>query len=233
MVLVKDFSRPMQIQMICRAVVPRQIEQQLQIIALHREFWHLGVEALQLIQLLFKSLGNVIRPILLLSPGAHFLYLHLIRRPPELFLNGLHLLVQEVLALLLVKLRFNFRLNFILHLQHLQLMVEMPEYGIGPFHQVILFQQLLFPMHFQVHIGRNEVHQESIRLNILDRNRRFGWNIGRLFDDVQGHVFDGVYECAKLIAASLWSLLFQRTHPHPQIRLCFLHMLNSETPFAL
>ena len=65
MVAVKNFSGLLQVVAVLRYVVPRQVEHQLEVVALDAKVGHLRIHALQAGQFLLKLLGSLCGPILL------------------------------------------------------------------------------------------------------------------------------------------------------------------------
>ena len=119
-VVVEPRAGRLQIEIILRNFVPRQVEHQLQVGHLHRIFRHGGVEPLDLRKLLFEGLGHLLRPVLLGRLFAHLLDVGVLA-VAQLVLYGAHLLLQIVVALLLVDLLLHALLNLALQLGELLL----------------------------------------------------------------------------------------------------------------
>ncbi len=85
--------------------------------------------------------------------------------------------MKEIFPLLLIEFCFDLGLDLVLHLQHLQFIVEMLQDRIGPLDQIVFFEQLLLARHVQIHIGRNEIHQKGGALDILYSDRGLGRDI--------------------------------------------------------
>ena len=81
----------------------------------------------------------------------------------QLLLDGLHLLVQEVLALLLVKILTHLVGDLVLDLQHLLFRRQVLEHPVGARLQIRLLQQFLLFLHLNArHVAGNEVEHEGV-----------------------------------------------------------------------
>ena len=101
-------------------LVPRKVEHQVEVGHLYRVLGNCRVEALELCNLLVKNLCNLLFPHLLLCCLAELLNIA-VYIVTQLLLNGLHLLLEVVVALLLVNLGLNLLLNLLLELEKLLL----------------------------------------------------------------------------------------------------------------
>ena len=104
-------------------LVPRKVEHQVEIGHLYRVLRNRRVEALELCNLLVKNLCNLPLPNLLLGSLAELLHVA-IYIVAQLLLNGLHLLLEVVVALLLVNLGLHLLLNLLLEFKELLLTNE-------------------------------------------------------------------------------------------------------------
>ncbi|CAI8336277.1 MAG: Uncharacterised protein [Flavobacteriia bacterium] len=141
--------------------------------------------------------------------------------------------MKEILPLLLIEFCLDLGLDLVLHLQHLQFVVEMLQHGIGPLDQIVLLEQLLLARNVQIHIGGNEIDQKCGALDILYCDRGLCWNIRRLFDDVQGHILDRIDEGLEWSGAALGFLLLQSVDRSAQIGLSADDLFDAETLLAL
>ncbi len=123
MVVVQHFLRVANIVIILRIFVPRKVKQSIQIVLLRGVFRRMRRHPTQLLQLAFKSLLHLLAPFFLLRPFLHGVG-YLLVRVTQLLLNGLHLTVQIVFALLFVYILTCLVLDGSLHLKHLQLGVQ-------------------------------------------------------------------------------------------------------------
>ena len=126
----------LQIKIIFAVFVPRKIYECLHILGLNREIGALRMQPLQLSYFFFEGLGNFGRPFLLGCFGLQRFYLLLVDVSTQLLLNGLDLLLQEILSLLLVDILMRFQLDGILQLQKLVLAIQDKQQSIGPFLQI-------------------------------------------------------------------------------------------------
>ena len=101
----------------------------------------------------------------------------------ELLLNGAHLLLQKILALLAVKLRANLVDNVVFNLEQMLLLTDVLEHLLGSELEVVFFEKKLLLVNLKVGITGNKMQQKSIGLNILYRDLRLGWNVGALLNN--------------------------------------------------
>ncbi len=102
---------------------------------------------------------------------------------PQFFLDGLQLLLQEVLPLLLVNFGLNLILDVVLQLHHLVLVVELLQNPLALLLQICKLQQLLLIIDLHVQVGGNEIQQEALAFDIGDSRGSFVRN-------VRGHLHD-------------------------------------------
>ena len=170
-VLVEHGLGVIQVKIVLRHLIPWQVEQRLEVIGLHAVFAGLRVHPLELADFLVKGFSGVVWPILGGCLGALFKDFLLEGIGPELVLDGLHLLVQEELPLLLVEVGFDLALNVLFQGQHLLLLVEQFEDFLGALTQVDFFKDALFVLHLDLHVAADEIHQEAQTIDPLDRFR--------------------------------------------------------------
>ena len=87
----------------------------------------------------------------------------------ELLLNGLHLLIQVVLALALLHLLLDAAADALFDLQHVDLALDQPEHVLEPGAQVDDLQHLLLFAELQRHVGRCRVREAA---GLLDARQR-------------------------------------------------------------
>ena len=97
-------------------LIPRQVKHQVEVGHLYRVLSNSRIQSLKLCNLLLENLGNLSLPNLLLGCLAELLYIA-IYIITQLLLNGLHLLLEVVVALLLVNLNLHLLLNLLLKLK--------------------------------------------------------------------------------------------------------------------
>ena len=102
-VLVKNAFRTLQVKVVLGIFIPGQIDHRLQIVHLYTVIRALRIQRVQLVQLLLKGLGNIIRPLFGLGLFYQFLLVGGGITVTQFLLDVLDLLVQEVFTLLLVK----------------------------------------------------------------------------------------------------------------------------------
>ena len=118
MVVVELLARLFEVEIVLRTVVPRQFEQQLQVGCLHRIFGYGGVEPFEFLQLLLEEFGHLLGPVLLLGLFAHLVQFG-VGAVAQFVLDGAHLLLEVVVALLLVDLLLDLLLDLVLQLDEL------------------------------------------------------------------------------------------------------------------
>ena len=208
---VEDALGQRQVDDLVGALVPGQRDEPVEIGARHRVFGrghgHLR-QAIELAERLFlHQLGHARRLDLL---GELFVLLGLIVALAELLLNRLHLLAQEVLALVLADFRLHLRLNLRPELEDLELLDEDPVQVVHPCADVERLEHLL--LHRRADRGkrrRDEVGQaaglgdvDGERLQVVGQQRRqrddlleVRLDVARERVDLQpirvGRVFDG------------------------------------------
>ncbi len=158
-----------QVEIIRRIRFPRQIDDGLQILHLHRIIGRLRVEALQLVKLLVEDPGNRFRPLLACGLLFQFLHVPLVRIASQFLLDRLDLLLQEIFLLLLVDVLLRLHLDGSLQLYHLELPVQESEQLIAPFLQIIHHQQHLLVGRIPQQAGACIVNQIERVVVVLDR----------------------------------------------------------------
>ena len=177
-VLVEHSLGVIQVKIVLRHLVPRQVEQRLEVIGLHAVFAGLRVHPLELADLFVECFLCVVGPVFGGRFGALFEDLLFERVGPELVLDGLHLLMQEELALLLIEVGFDLALNVLLQGQHLLLLVEQFEDFLSALTQIDFFEDALFVLHFDLHVAADEIHQEAQTIDPLDGLRGLRRDVG-------------------------------------------------------
>ena len=147
MVLVKDFARFAEVEVVFAVFVPRQIYKEFQVVELHGVVGCHGVGALQFFQLFVEEICGFLAPFLL--GGALFQRFHILLRrgSAQFFLDGFHLLVQEILTLLLVHLLARLVLNLVFQFHHLQVAVQQFVHLLSALNDIFDFQNALFLLH--------------------------------------------------------------------------------------
>jgi len=159
---LEHLLRGADVKMYLAALFPRRLHQPIDVIAHHGRFRRHGRHEFELgefgIGLLARFLGHARRLDALLE------FADLIRRIvefAEFLLNGLHLLIQVVLALAFLHLLLDAATNAFFDLQHIHFAFDHGEHvfqtlaHVGDFENFLLFGKL------QRHVGRNRIGQAS------------------------------------------------------------------------
>ena len=168
MVVVEDFLRLLDVDLGLRPLVPGQRHQPVEVGAGHRVLGgggrHLG-EAVELAhRLLLDVLGHA-RGFDLLAQLVELALL--VVAFPELLLDGLHLLAQVVLALVLLQLRLDLALDLVADLQHLQVLDQHLVQALEPGAHVERLQHLLLLRRGEAgQAGGDEVGQAARVLDV-------------------------------------------------------------------
>ena len=144
------------------ALLPRHLDQPVDVVAHHGGFRRHGRHHLQLVELAGGLLPRLFR-----HAGARDLLLELgdlvatLVHLAELFLNGLHLLIQVVLALALLHLRLDAAADALLDLQHVHLALDGDQDVLEALTDVENLQHLLLLAELERHVRRNRVGEPS------------------------------------------------------------------------
>ena len=171
MISVKDTLRVIHVEIVLSIFVPRQAEQSLQIVELHVIVWRLGIRTLQLLHLFLKKGSHIFIPLLLGSLGAHLLNVLVLHTSPKLILDVLHLLHEEVLALLLVDFFFCAHLDVLLEFRQLHFSVKDGKKMNSSLLQRVLLQQLNLFTNLKRKVRADIVDDEDSVVDILQGER--------------------------------------------------------------
>jgi hypothetical protein len=108
----------------------------------------------------------------------------------ELVLDRLELLAEEELALALLHLRLNLRLDLRAQLEHLELPVQQPRDLPQTFLDVRQLEQLLLLVHLQAQARRDEVAERARVLDVRDRQLELLGQVRDEPDDAREEVLD-------------------------------------------
>ena len=100
MIAVQTLASLIHIRIETAPLAPRQVEHHRQIVKLKAIVGRSGIGSLQLFRLVFEMAGHLFAPLHFLGTRAQILDVLFVRRPTKFLLNDVHLLVQEILALL-------------------------------------------------------------------------------------------------------------------------------------
>jgi hypothetical protein len=157
-VLVEDLPRALEVEVVLGGLRPRQRENPVKVCADHAVLRRGRRQPLQASELAVDSLANFLGQLDLLDAGLELLELSLLGIAfTELLLNRLQLLAQEVLALALLHLGLDLRLNLGSELEDLELAVEDDGELAQTALDVGLLEELLALLRLQPQRGGNEV----------------------------------------------------------------------------
>ena len=143
MILVENLAGFLQVEVVLAVFVPRQVEHQLQIVELHGVLGRHEVGALQFLELLLEDVGGLLVPFLLRRPLAQVIEVLLRGRSAEFFLDGLHLLVEDVLALLFLHLLVRLGVDLVFDFHHLLFVGEDGNHLVAALHNILSLQNIL------------------------------------------------------------------------------------------
>ena len=134
MISVQHLLRVLHVVVILRINSPRQIQQRVQIVQLSGVVRRESMHVLEAFELFLKLLSNRYRPYFLFGALTQFLD-RLFVVIAKVFLDGLHLLLQEILALLLVDFLSRSTTDIGLDGQFLQVSLQDSKQRLGTFCQ--------------------------------------------------------------------------------------------------
>ncbi len=141
------------------------------------------IHPLELPYFFVKRILGVVGPILCSRFCALLEDFFLERVCTQLILDGLHLLMQKELPLLLVKVCFNLALNVLLERKHLFLFVEQFEDFLGSLTQIDFLEDSLLVLNLDLHVAAYKIYQESQSIDPFDCFSCFRGNVGVHFDE--------------------------------------------------
>ena len=106
-----------QIQVVLREVIPGQVQHFPQIIGLYRVIGGRRIQPFQLVQLFVENFPDIPVPFFRFGQFLQFFDFIVGRITSQFVLYGLHLLMQEIFALLFVDIHFYFLLNIVFQFQ--------------------------------------------------------------------------------------------------------------------
>ena len=184
-ILVEHLARVLEVEVVLGRLVPRQRGDPLEIAAHHPVFRHRGLQALEsrelAVGLLAHLLGKLGRVELLAQLGD--LRLHLVGLA-KLLLDGLELLAQEVLALALVELGLDLRLDLRADRHHLELARQDLRQPAQPLADVDLLEQRLLLLGLEPQCPRDQVREHAGIVDVGDHDLELLGQVGHLLDDV-------------------------------------------------
>ncbi|EAU45983.1 hypothetical protein R2601_26956 [Salipiger bermudensis HTCC2601] len=177
-IVIEHVLRPAQILLHARLGAPRDRQHPVEIVAHHGGLGRHGRHVAQLLELGIGLLAGLFRQLRGLDALGQFVDLVLaILAIAEFLLNGLHLLIQVVLALGLLHLALDAGLDLFLDLQNRQLTLHQAIDLLQPLADRQRLQKLLLLLHLDAEMARDEVGQLRRLGGLGDRRER-------LFGDV-------------------------------------------------
>ena len=143
MVFVEDLAGLFQVEVVLAVFVPRQVEQQLQVVELHGVVRRHVVGALQFLELFLEEVGGLLVPFLFRGAFAQLVEVFLRGRSAEFLLDGLHLLVEDVLALLFLHLLVRLGVDLVFDFHHLLFVGEDGNHLVAALHNILSLQNIL------------------------------------------------------------------------------------------
>jgi len=180
---VEDRARGLDFQLLLGALVPGQLEQQIEVGAHHGIFARALGHARQALEFPPGLLVRLLRQLRLLERClelAHFLGAALIFA--QFLADGLHLLAQHRLALALVHALLRLLIDLLRELQDLDAVIEERLHRIQAGLQVDGFQHLLFLRAFEIHVAGDRIREQPRR---RDRVHGIDEIVGRLLMHAQ------------------------------------------------
>ena len=200
MVLVENLAGLLQVEVVLAVFVPRQVEQQLQVVELHGVLGRHEVGALQFLELLIEEVGGLLVPLFRGRAFAKLVKVLLGGRPAKFLLDGLHLLVEDVLALLLLHLLVRLGMDPVFDLHHLLLVREQGDDLVTAFHNILGLKNFLFLTHLNAEIGDDEVDEEGVTFYIVDGGHGVAGHAGGELQDVAHGLADDHHLRLELLA---------------------------------
>ena len=191
MIAVEDALGVRQAEVVATVRAPRQADDRLHVLRLDGVVGRLWVDALQLGQLLFERLADLLGPLFLLGLRAQLADLDVVHVTAQLLLDGLHLLLQEVLLLLLVDVLMRLHLDRRLELDQLIFAVEDEEEAVGAVLHIVDGQQLLLLVRVSHDVAAGEAEHVHRVLHVADGEDQLAGRIAGRFDHLYREILDG------------------------------------------
>ena len=219
MVLVQHLLGVLEVQVVVGQFAPRKVQHELDVIVLDAVIRRRGIVLLQPGHLLVEDGADLLGPLLFVSAGAELgEILALIHS--ELLLDGLQLVVQVILPLLLVDVALDLLVDFLLDLQELDLGIQ----DLQQFHPAVLQvgqaeQAEAVGEILDLDGRRDEIHQELEVVDGLEGAHRLLRSEGRGPDDVRGPLLERVGQDVDLLVVRSRKLVFQIVDAGDHVRL--------------
>ena len=231
-ILIQHCLRILQVKIVIGYLSPRKIKHELDVIVLYAVVRGARIVSLELRHLLLKDFLNGCRPELFLCTGTQlgefFDIVH-----TKLLLNGLELVVEKILPLLLIYLGLDLLIDLLLDLLKFHLSLKHGEKFHCSCPQVTELKKIHL-IHEVLHLyGRsNEIHKEFEVVYSLERSRGLTRNESRRLDDRRSLLLESLCNHPDL-GVLLRHKIVQISHPSEKIRIVLNDILYLETLISL
>ncbi len=192
-VLVQDLLGAGDVELVLGRVAPGEVQDRLGVVPDDAVLGTGGVRPGQLGQLLLQRLDDRLGQVVALVGQLVPELVGVPARPlglAQLVLDGLELLAQEELPLLLVHVGLDLGPDLLGDLEHADLLLEVVQDQLGPVEQGARLQQALLFLDVDLQVRRDKVDQEARALDVLDRVGRLARQVRRQVDDLDGQLLD-------------------------------------------
>ncbi len=189
MIVVEHLADGGDLEVVGRLEMPRQVEDPVEVGADDGVLGRADLHVAQALELLLRDLLGLLR-----KAGLRDAILETVEIPliavvlAELFLDGLELLAEDVLALVLAHLLFDLGVDAVAHLQDLELAGQQAQHLADALLDVHRLEQRRFLVHGSVEVRRDQVREGAGGLNRIDERpgfpRELGHELNHLLRDV-------------------------------------------------
>ena len=166
MVLIEDLTNLADFHVVVGRLVPRQIQDPVEVRAHHRVFGAAHLHRAQPLELLLRDLVGLARQLGFRDALLEAVEITLVAVVlAELFLDGLELLTQHVLALVLAHLLLDLGVDALAHLQDLELARQQAQHLADALLDVDRLDQLRFLFDRRVEVGSHQIGEGTGRLD--------------------------------------------------------------------
>ena len=232
-VAVEHLLSMREVEVVFAVFVPRQTDDGLHILHLHGVVRRLLIEPLQLAHLLLEHFSHVCRPFLLLRLLTKIFYLYVVDITSQLFLDGLYLLLEEILALLLVQVLVGLHLYGSLQLHQLTLAVKYERQTESPLAEVADAEKSLLLRRAAREIAAREVHEVEGILVVLYEEYQVTRRLAHRAEQAYRLILDGGKQSLELVVRLVGDGVFQQPYLTRQIGLGIFNRLEAETLLPL
>ena len=172
-VAVEHFLRLFEVEIIFSELVPREVDNSFDIGELHREVGRVGVHALEFAHLALESFAHFVAPFFSFSLLFESLHVLTCSVATELLLDGFHLLLEVVFALLLVDVETRFVLYRSLDFKELRLFGENIEKEIATLGEVVEFEEFDLVAERDAKVRADEIDEADRFFDIANSESSF------------------------------------------------------------